>query len=111
VAAIVLTAPQSVGIIANMKAELLERYRYVFDDGMLVEVVLWRVPESVKGSSHPYKYRLFYGGQGKRIIGYDNERAKGDHRHHDDQEQAYTFSTPEQLIADFLSDVQHRRKS
>ncbi|MFM9912344.1 MAG: DUF6516 family protein [Methylophilaceae bacterium] len=94
-----------------MKAELLERYRYVFDDGMFVEVVLWRVPEPVKGSQHPYKYRLFYGTQGKRIVGYDNERPKGNHRHYDDQEQAYKFSTPEQLIADFLSDVQQRRAS
>jgi uncharacterized protein with HEPN domain len=39
--------------------------------------VIWRVPTPVKGSTHHYKYRLFYGHPGKRIVGYDNERLKG----------------------------------
>jgi len=28
------------------------------------------------------KYSLFYGRAGSRIVGYDNERDKGDHRHY-----------------------------
>ncbi|HTY48422.1 MAG TPA: DUF6516 family protein [Steroidobacteraceae bacterium] len=39
-------------------------------------MVIWRVPRPVKGSSHPYKYRLFYGSPQGRIVGYDNERGK-----------------------------------
>jgi hypothetical protein len=42
---------------------------------------------------------------GKRLIGYDNEAGKGDHRHYRDREEVYQFTTPEQLIADFLADV------
>ncbi len=33
-----------VGIIANMKAELLQRDRMDFDDGAILEMVIWRVP-------------------------------------------------------------------
>lgn len=36
---------------------------------------------------------------------YDNEPGKGDHRHLGDTEQVYTFTTPEQLLADFWADV------
>jgi hypothetical protein len=54
--------------------------------GSRVEMVIWRVPKPVPGCNHPYKYRLFYGRPGKRIVGYDNERPKGDHRHMDGQE-------------------------
>jgi len=39
----------------------------------------------------------------------DNERGKGDHRHHEGREERYSFSTVETLIADFLSDVKRVR--
>jgi hypothetical protein len=52
---------------------------------------------------------LFYGRPGVREVGYDNERGKGDHRHSQDAETAYAFSTVEQLIEDFWSDVQDLR--
>ena len=61
------------------------------------------------GSSHAFKYSLFYGFPGKRLVGYDNERGKGDHRHIEDREQRYAFSSVEQLISDFLSDVRQVR--
>jgi len=51
------------------------------------------------------KYSLFYGRPGVREVGYDNERGKGDHRHVGDVETAYEFTTVEQLVADFWSDV------
>src|SRR6266702_2994723 len=40
-----------------MKAELLQRDRMDFDDGAILEMVIWRVPTPVKGSTHHYKYR------------------------------------------------------
>jgi hypothetical protein len=43
-------------------------------------------------------------GQGERVIGYDNEMGKGDHRHYRKLEQPFT--TLEQLIADFERDVE-----
>ena len=102
-----------VGIIANVKAkaELLQRDRLDFDDGAILEMIIWKVPQPVPGSNHSYKYRLFYGYRGKRIVGYDNERPKGDHRHFDGKEAQYTFVDVETLVRDFLADVQQRRKS
>lgn len=57
-----------------MKARLLHRDRFDFDDGTTVEMVIWSVPTPVAGSSHGYKYRLYFGRPGERLIGYDNER-------------------------------------
>ncbi len=92
-----------------MNAELIRRQKSVLSDGAILEVVIWRVPRPVEGSAHSYKYRLYYGREGKRIVGYDNERPKGDHRHLDGLEEAYTFTTVENLVRDFLADVDIRR--
>ena len=92
------------------QATLLYRFRREFDDRAILEVIVWQVPKPVEeGCSHPYKYRLFYGFPGQRIIGYDNERPKGDHRHTIDGEERYMFAGPEKLIDDFLSDVAKER--
>lgn len=88
-----------------MKAELLQRDRLDFDDGHIVEMVIWRVPQPIEGSAHSYKYRLFYGRPGRRIVGYDNERSKGDHRHVGSKEERYVFKDVETLVRDFLADV------
>jgi hypothetical protein len=92
-----------------MKAELLFAQRIDYDDGAIVEMVLWRVPSPIQPSKHGLKYSLFYGRPGSREIGYDNERGKGDHRHFQGKEAAYAFSTVEQLMADFWSDVRALR--
>jgi hypothetical protein len=76
-----------------------------YDDGTISELTLLLVPEPVRGSTHEFKYRLFYGRPGIRLVGYDNEPGKGDHRHYVDREEPYLFTTPEQLIRDFLADV------
>lgn len=98
-----------IAIIDNMKAELLYRYREDYSDGAIMEVVIWRVPEPIQGSGHSYKYRLFYGHPGQRLVGYDNERGKGDHRHIGEREVPYPFTTPEKLIDDFLGDIDKLR--
>jgi hypothetical protein len=53
---------------------------------------------------------LFYGRPGERFVLYDNEPGKGDHRHYGDREEPYLFTTPEQLIRDFLADVRSVRR-
>jgi hypothetical protein len=88
-----------------MKADLLFQQRIDFDDGSIVEMSIWRVPSPVPPATHSLKYRLFYGRPGVRFVGYDNERGKGDHRHFLETETIYTFTTVEQLMADFWSDV------
>lgn len=92
-----------------MKADLLFHQRMSYDDGTIVEMVLWRVPLPVPPSAHSLKYSLFYGCPGVREVGYDNERGKGDHRHFQGVETVYVFSTVEQLIVDFWSDVRSLR--
>ena len=88
-----------------MRATLLFQERIVYDDGAIVEMTLWRVPNPVPPTKHGLKYSLFYGYPAVREVGYDNERGKGDHRHFRAVESAYTFTTVEKLMADFWSDV------
>ena len=92
-----------------MKAVLLIHERVLFEDGFLIEIKVWRVPEAALSSSHGLKYSLFYGRGGIRIVGYDNERGKGDHRHYKQQEQPYKFVSVEKLLADFKADVEKAR--
>lgn len=91
-----------------MDAILLERTKRSTPDGAMFEIVIWQVPEPVRGSNHSYKYRLFYGRDGKRLIGYDNERGKGDHCHLDGNERPYTFTTVKKLIGDFFAAIEER---
>lgn len=83
--------------------------RMDYEDGAIVEIVLWRVPAPVSPSTHDLKYSLYYGRPGLREVGYDNERGKGDHRHFQGTETAYKFVSVEQLIADFWLDVRRLR--
>jgi hypothetical protein len=92
-----------------MKAELLFHKRIDYDDGAIVEMVLWRIPKPVSPSTHRLKYSLFYGRPGVREVGYDNERGKGDHRHFRGVEKPYALSTVDKLMADFWSDVRRLR--
>jgi hypothetical protein len=92
-----------------MKARLAFHDKQVLPDGSILEMKIWEVPQSVPGSTHRLKYSLFYGQAGLRLVGYDNERARGDHRHLEGNEEAYIFSTPERLIEDFLADVSRLR--
>jgi hypothetical protein len=83
--------------------------KQILPDGAIVEMVIWQLPRPVPGSRHRLKYRLFYGRRGRRLVGYDNESGKGDHRHINDEEMPYRFKTPEKLVADFLADVRRAR--
>jgi len=98
-------------MIDNMSAALLLRERFEFDDGAVVEMVIWSVPRPVVGSRHVFKYRLYYGRSGTRIVGYDNERPKGDHRHYRGREEPYRFTDVEKLVSDFLADVARERRT
>lgn len=90
-----------------MKALLLARSKEVRDDGSMVEIVVWEVPEPVHPCTHQYKYRLFYGIPGEPRVRYDNERGKGDHRHLSGSESPYIFTTLDQLLDDFEQHVEN----
>ena len=88
-----------------MKAVQLVSTRIAYSESAFAELVLWRLPKPATGSTHGFKYRLAYVVHGVCVLRYDNEAGKGDHRHVDGTERAYTFTTPEQLIADFQRDI------
>jgi hypothetical protein len=71
--------------------------------------VVWVVRSPVEPSRHAFKYRLAYVVEGKRLIGYGNERGKGDHRHGSGGERPYKFTTIDALLADFVADVEKAR--
>jgi hypothetical protein len=85
-----------------MRATLLVRDRVPFREDSFAELVLWRLPSPLPGSSHAFKYRLAFVRSGVCLVRFDNEAGKGDHRHIKGKESKYTFVTPEKLIQDFL---------
>ena len=91
-------------------ATLILHRKRRFDDGAISEMKLWLVAGPVRGARHGFKYSLFYGREGQRLVGYDNEPGKEDHRHYGDREEPYQFTTPKRLIADFVADVRTARR-
>jgi hypothetical protein len=105
-----LTTCMYVGIVANMSTQLIARFKNITSDGAILEVVVWKVLDPVPPTEHGYKYRAVYVVNGIRVVGFDNERGKGDHCHLDGMEVPYTFTGVEQLIEDFIAAVATRRK-
>jgi hypothetical protein len=96
-------------MFCHMKAVLAFHDKQVLPDGVIIEMKIWEVATPVAGSTHKLKYSLFCGAKGKRLVSYDNERGKGDHRHIGDHPERYVFKTVELLMADFLADVRRLR--
>lgn len=96
---------------AIMKARLLIRERLSFPDGDLADMVVWRVPEPVPTTTHGFKYRFAYVSGGKRVLGYDNERGKGDHRHTGDAEEPFEFTSVDELLERFATDIEKYRRN
>lgn len=88
-----------------MKATLIHRFKDIAPDGGIIELVVWRVPEPVIPSGHDFMYRAVYAIDGVRIVGFDNERGKGDHCHIDGVELKYAFTSVERLVADFIAAI------
>ena len=87
------------------------RQRISLDDISYVELVIWKLPKPLAGSTHAFKYRLALVSDDRCVLRYDNEAGKGDHRHIGSIEVAYAFSDLDQLQADFWSDVEQWRQS
>ena len=94
-----------------MTAQLITSIKNVNPDGSILEVVIWKVPKPVPPTEHGYKYRAVYVVDGVRIVGFDNERGKGDHCHIDGKELPYAFTGVDQLLEDFIATVETRRAS
>ncbi len=93
----------------SKNAELVYRERRSYAGGV-VEILVWRVPAPVPPSDHLFKYRLVFVRDGKRVIGYDNERGKGDNRTVGKRQMYYLFVDEVQLMADLWQDVKEATK-
>jgi hypothetical protein len=91
-----------------MASELIFRSKYVYPDGAIREMVIWKV-DSTSERPHGLKYRLNYCGPDGKVIRYDNERGKGDHKHIEGKQARYVFKDIESLVSDFLSDIRKER--
>ena len=100
-----------VGIIANMTARRITAFKNINYDGSILEVVIWKVPKPVPPTEHGFKYRAVYVVGGVRLVGFDNERGKGDHCHISGKELPYVFTSVDQLLEDFIAAVEARRAS
>jgi hypothetical protein len=89
----------------SQDATLLMGIKTELEDGFILQIRIWRLPVETTERPHGLKYSLFFGRVGERIIGYDNEAGKGDHRHYRGREEPYNFRSFDQLIADFQADV------
>jgi hypothetical protein len=93
-----------------MKAELLQRDRMDFDDGAILEMVIWRVPTRSKEA-------LITTSTGSSTATLENALSdtttspKGDHRHVGESEDPYVFTDVETLVRDFLADVFRQRST
>ena len=86
-------------------ASLFYDARRDYPDGTIVQIRIWQIPEPDDERPHGFKYSLFFGRPGERLVGYDNERGKGDHKHIKGLESPYLFTSIDQLFADFRRDI------
>jgi hypothetical protein len=85
--------------------------KLVLTAGVLVEMVIWQVPQPVHGSSHSFKYRLALIADGVCVLRFDNEVGKGDHVHIDERELPYDFIDLTTLQTDFWAGVTKWRRA
>lgn len=110
--------------------EALSEYdgcEFVFESGFVARFEIRRTEgEQVPSSSHPYRYSFtLHNPSGKRVLGFDNahpvSRKSGrrkirstsaDHWHRDeaDKWRPYAFTSPQQLLDDFMKEVERTLK-
>jgi len=89
-----------------MKAEKIIQDKRV-TESLIIERVVWRLPQTNAERPHGLKYRLYCGTlTGQCLVRYDNEAGKGDHRHYGALEVDYKFSNLSTLLVDFHVDIE-----
>lgn len=93
-----------------MKAELLMRERLILSRRAFIEIVIWKLPQPLPYSRHALKYRLAYIANQRCVLRFDNEAGKGDHKHLDEVEAPYIFTSLDALLENFWAEVNKRRR-
>ena len=89
------------------KATLILDSKTILEDGRLIQRKIWQLATPDSSHKHGSKYSLYCGNSGVTIVRYDNETGKGDHKHIGSTEIAYVYKTLQQLLIDFVSDIEH----
>jgi hypothetical protein len=71
---------------------------------VILEMVIWQLPEKSTDRPHGLRYRFFCGSAEACLVRYDNETGKGEHRHYGDPEQVYLSESIERLVEGFRND-------
>jgi len=89
------------------KATLIFETRDSYPErNLVIAKRIYRLAEPNADAPHGYSYRLHCGTlDGQTWVRFDNETGKGDHVHRGDTEQPYSFTTPDQLLADFSAAI------
>ena len=87
------------------KVQLVLHNKVLLRHGVIVEMKIWDVRGNIRYPDN-YKYSLFAVYGDEILIGYDNHHPKGRHRHTDNKEESYNFTTLENLKNDFKSDLE-----
>jgi len=93
-----------------MSSELIFYEKRVFSERNIVEMKIWEVPKS-KAFPEGVKYSFVFIHDNKRILGYDNEREKGHHKHYKGKEIPIKFKDPETLLLNFQKEVEELIKN
>ena len=88
-----------------MDAELLVDRLDPLRDDAFQQLVIWRVPTPVRGSTHSFKYRLELVVNDVCVMRYDNEAGKGDHKHIGEEQVPIDFVDLATLLDEFDADV------
>lgn len=79
-------------------------------EGVIVELKVWQVAKS-KNYPEGVKYSFFASQSGKILVGYDNHKPKGHHRHFGGEEEPYGFKGFDRLRQDFARDMETALKA
>lgn len=91
--------------IPQIRAKLLFKRRYVYENGDVLEMKAWSVPKTPR-MPEGFKYSMVYvNAHGIRLLGYDNGEGKGHHRHEGKMEQPFEFENIEKLVERFLKEA------
>jgi Family of unknown function (DUF6516) len=98
-------------------------YEFMFESGFIAKFEIRRLDEVPRsGRPHPYRYSFtLHRPDGRRVLGFDNAHAisrksgkhrkrspSADHWHRDEHDKGrpYDFVSPQQLLEDFMNEVE-----
>jgi len=89
-----------------MQAKEIVSSKTRYSDGSIMEIHIWQLPRPTANRPHGFKFRLNYSlPDDSTLVRYDNETGKGDHKYIKSVQMPYEFSSPEQAINDFRTDI------